>query len=103
MRIASYNVENLFERAIALSADVDADGAAALVAQSEINVLLRKAMYTDPDRARIVELLTELRLRDDDDGKLVILRQNRCAAGEQSEPAEQPECDQIQQSERHDR
>jgi endonuclease/exonuclease/phosphatase family metal-dependent hydrolase len=77
MRIASYNVENLFERAIALSADVDADGAAALVAQSEINVLLRKATYTDPDRARIVDLLTELRLRDDDDGKLVILRQNR--------------------------
>jgi len=25
------------------------------------------------------------------------------AAGEQSEPAEQPECDQIQQSEQHDR
>ncbi len=78
MQIASYNVENLFERAVALSADVDAAGAEAIVAQGEINVLLRKATYSDADRARILELLTELGLHDDDDGsELVILRQNR--------------------------
>lgn len=74
MRIASYNVENLFERAVAMS-DAAAAGTETLVAQAEINGLLRKAVYTDPDRARILELLTELGLRDDDDGsELVILR-----------------------------
>lgn len=79
MKIGSYNVENLFERAVALSADADAASAeAAIVAQGEINVLLRKATYDEPDRARILELLTQLGLRDSDDGSpLVILRQNR--------------------------
>jgi endonuclease/exonuclease/phosphatase family metal-dependent hydrolase len=77
MRIASYNVENLFERAVALSAAADA-GTETLVAQAEINALLRKAVYTDADRARILELLTDLGLRDDDDGSgLALLRQNR--------------------------
>jgi len=77
MRIASYNVENLFERAIALSAGASHAGAQALVRQGEINALLRKAVYDAPDRVRILELLTELGLRDDDESELVILRQNR--------------------------
>jgi endonuclease/exonuclease/phosphatase family metal-dependent hydrolase len=76
MKIASYNVENLFERAIAMS-DVPA-GEETLTAQAEVNGLLRKATYTDADRKRILELLTTLGLRDSDDGKgLAILRQNR--------------------------
>ncbi len=73
MRVASYNVENLFQRAVALSGDVDAAGAAAIVAQGEINVLLRKATYTDADCARILELLTELGLRDVDNGSELFL------------------------------
>lgn len=77
MRIASYNVQNLFERAVALSAG--ADGAdATLIAQAEINSLLRKAVYTAADRARILELLEELGLLDSDEGSgLAMLRQNR--------------------------
>lgn len=78
MRIASYNVENLFERAVALASADDPAGAAAIIAQSEINVLLRKALYSDADRVRILELLIALGLRDDDNGSpLVLLRQNR--------------------------
>jgi endonuclease/exonuclease/phosphatase family metal-dependent hydrolase len=77
MRIASYNVENLFERAVAMS-DAALSGTQTLTAQAEINTLLRKAVYSDADRARILELLTDLGLRDDDDGsELVLLRQNR--------------------------
>jgi endonuclease/exonuclease/phosphatase family metal-dependent hydrolase len=77
MRIASYNVENLFERAVAMS-EAAVAGTETLVAQAEINGLLRKAVYTDADRVRILELLTQLGLRDDDDGSaLAILRQNR--------------------------
>ena len=78
MRIATYNVQNLFERAVALSAEANDAGDEALVKQGEINALLRKAVYSDEDRARILELLTELGLRDSDDGSgLVMLRQNR--------------------------
>jgi endonuclease/exonuclease/phosphatase family metal-dependent hydrolase len=77
MRIASYNVENLFERAVAMATDAGA-GDETLIAQAEVNTLLRKAIYTPPDRTRILELLTTLGLRDDDDGSgLAILRQNR--------------------------
>jgi len=78
LRIASYNVQNLFERAVALADEVDAEDAAVILKQGEINVLLRKAVYSDADRARILELLTELGLRKSDDGTpLVMLRQNR--------------------------
>jgi len=79
MKIASYNVENLFERAVALSGETDAaEAQAAIVAQGEINVLLRKPVYEDRDRVRILELLTALGLREDDDASpLVMLRQNR--------------------------
>ena len=78
MKIASYNVENLFERAVALSADAAAANDATLARQAECNELLRKAAYGDADKTRILELLTALGLRDSDDGAgLVILRQNR--------------------------
>jgi endonuclease/exonuclease/phosphatase family metal-dependent hydrolase len=77
MKIASYNVENLFQRAIAMSSDAPA-AEEALDAQAEINGLLRKATYSDADRKRILELLTKLGVRDSDDGKgLALLRQNR--------------------------
>ena len=47
MLIASYNVQNLFERASALSAEADTAGAQAVAAQAEINVLLRKPDYEE--------------------------------------------------------
>lgn len=78
MRIASFNVQNLFERAVALAAGGDDAVDEVILKQGQINVLLRKAVYTDDDRAQILTLLTELGLRDSDDGsKLVMLRQNR--------------------------
>jgi hypothetical protein len=50
----------------------------ALSRQAEVNELLGKATYAGTDRARILELLTELGLRDSDDGsELVVLRQLR--------------------------
>jgi hypothetical protein len=42
------------------------------------NEILRLASYSDADRARILRLLTDLGLREDDDGgKFALLRQNR--------------------------
>ncbi len=78
MLIASFNVQNLFERARALSAEEDAAGLKAVTAQAEINGLLRKAEYDSSDRKRIGKLLAELGLDESDEGSgLAMLRQNR--------------------------
>src|SRR4051794_41346985 len=78
MRVASFNVENLFQRARALDpADWDADRPV-LELQAQINAILGHADYTAADKAKIVELLTRLGLATADDGSpFVILRQNR--------------------------
>jgi hypothetical protein len=78
MRIASFNVENLFERAKALNLDTWAQGRQALERHAQINQLLNKASYSAADKARIVELLTALGLDKSDDGhEFARLRQNR--------------------------
>jgi endonuclease/exonuclease/phosphatase family metal-dependent hydrolase len=88
MRIASFNVENLFARARALNADDWTDkpgadpsrwsaGRKALDAYSKLNAVLRKRVYAPADRRRIIELLEELGLARSDESPLVILRQNR--------------------------
>lgn len=77
MKIASYNVENPSERSVAFASNDEA-GRQALIMQSEIDVLLRKAVYGPEDRARVLDLLTAPGLRDSDDGNpFVLLRQNR--------------------------
>jgi endonuclease/exonuclease/phosphatase family metal-dependent hydrolase len=78
MRIASFNVENLFQRARALdSADWDA-GQPILELQARLNAILGQASYSTADKDKIVELLGRLGLSTADDGSpLVILRQNR--------------------------
>lgn len=88
MRIAAFNVENLFERARALNKDEWVDepgsdpsrwsaGRAALNAYSELNALLRKKTYGAADKAAIVAHLKALGLERSDESKLVILRKNR--------------------------
>src|SRR4051794_38051540 len=79
IRIASYNVENLFQRAKALSAAADdAAAQAALENQADINEILRQVSYCAADKTRIVELLEALGLGKDDDGdQFAMLRQNR--------------------------
>jgi endonuclease/exonuclease/phosphatase family metal-dependent hydrolase len=78
LRIASFNVENLFQRAVAMSQGAGSAGEAAIVAQAKLNEVLRKARYTAADRARMLQLLADLGIdRKDDAGPFVILRQNR--------------------------
>lgn len=78
MRIASYNVESLFNRAKALNPlDWDA-GKPALEAYSKINSLLAEPVYTDAIKLEISKLLADLGLtKADDGGKFARLRQNR--------------------------
>jgi endonuclease/exonuclease/phosphatase family metal-dependent hydrolase len=90
MRIAAFNVENLFERARALNLDewVDepdpdpsrwAAGRKTLEAHAKLNTLLHQRSYGTDDKAAIVELLKLLGLERSDESRLVLLRRNRGA------------------------
>ena len=78
MRIASFNVESLFERPVAMNQKSWSDGKDVLEWFSEVNAILNKDVYTEPDKARILELLQKHELDKDDGGKRwAVLRQNR--------------------------
>lgn len=59
MRIASFNVENLFQRARALSAATWAEGKPLLEKHARINELINRSAYTDADKAEITALLLD--------------------------------------------
>lgn len=78
MKLASYNLENLFLRARAMNGEAYADGRQALEAHAELGAILAKPKYTGADKKKIIRLLEELRLdKADDGGPFAILRQNR--------------------------
>jgi len=78
MRIASYNVENMFERAKALNLPTRQAGRPTLERHARINTLLNEPVYGPAEKAEIITLLTELGLaKKDDGGKFAQLRQNR--------------------------
>ncbi len=77
MRIASYNVENLFDRAKVLNQENKSAGKVVLAAHAELTPLLEEATYTEPMKVRILELLTILGLDRSDDSQLVRLRKIR--------------------------
>lgn len=79
MRLASFNVENLFNRAAIMNLDDWEDGRPVLDAVTELTDLLEKAAYTAADKIRILQLLTDLGLRNADTGPYVMLRRNRGA------------------------
>lgn len=77
MRLATFNVENLFSRVRAMNTDTSA-GQPILAEFSKLNALLQKATYTAADKTRILASLTALGLRNKDDGgQHAVLRQNR--------------------------
>jgi endonuclease/exonuclease/phosphatase family metal-dependent hydrolase len=77
VRIASYNVENLFSRARALNGDMDAGVNPVLDNFGELNALIDKPIYSQDDKARMLVLLKALDLEESDTGDFVLLRQNR--------------------------
>ena len=78
MRIATYNVENLFTRAKALNLDTWHEGKATLENYAEINERFENTTYSEADKERMVALLKALGIdKKDDGGPFVILRQNR--------------------------
>jgi endonuclease/exonuclease/phosphatase family metal-dependent hydrolase len=78
MRLASFNLENLFDRAKILNPSTwEAQGRAALQAFERVNDLLEKSTYTPADKTKILEGLDTLGVKSSDDGgTFALLRQN---------------------------
>ncbi|MGP3591910.1 endonuclease/exonuclease/phosphatase family protein [Vagococcus sp. WN89Y] len=77
MRLASYNVENLFDRAKAMNQESWEQGKPILEAFAALNKLLGEIVYTPEMKEKMVVLMNELGLRKSDTGPFVILRRNR--------------------------
>lgn len=77
VRIASFNVENLFDRARLLAADDWSTHRTLLDKYARLTRLLQRPVYSPADKTTIVTLLTDLGLAEADSGTYVVLRQNR--------------------------
>lgn len=77
MRIATFNVENMFDRAKALNSQNWTEGKPALEAQKELNTLFQKPSYSAADKKRMLKLLADNGLLKTDDSPLLILRKIR--------------------------
>lgn len=77
MRIAAFNVENLFNRARALDQPTWAQGRPVLEAYRRIATLLEEPAYTDEIKVDILRTLGRLGLRNSDSARFARLRQNR--------------------------
>jgi len=78
MRIASFNVESLFDRPKAMNLGSWAAGKPILNKQAELNGLLGEGVYTKAFKTRMVQLLRDLGLANSDEGhSFARLRQNR--------------------------
>ncbi|WP_437616455.1 endonuclease/exonuclease/phosphatase family protein [Erwinia sp. V71] len=77
MRLASFNVENLFDRALAMNQSQWQAGKPVLEKFARLNELLGQTTYTDAVKADMVELMNALGLKTSDTGPFVNLRRNR--------------------------
>jgi len=56
IRIASFNLENLFTRPSAMNGDTDAEGRQAIEDYSTANTIVEKAVYSNAHKAKLIEL-----------------------------------------------
>jgi endonuclease/exonuclease/phosphatase family metal-dependent hydrolase len=77
MKIASYNVQNLFSRPRAMNNDTWAEGKSILEQYAEMNTILQKQSYSNSEKSRLGQLIESLDIQKSDTGKYIILRQNR--------------------------
>ena len=79
MRLASYNVENLFDRAAVMDQAGWSKGKPVLEKFAALNELLGEITYTDAMKKKMVSLMVDLGLEKSDTGPFVLLRRNRGA------------------------
>jgi endonuclease/exonuclease/phosphatase family metal-dependent hydrolase len=78
MKLATYNVENLFLRARALNLDTWSEGKTTLDMHKKLNALFAKKSYSAADKQQMLSLIAALGLdKADDSGGLALLRQSR--------------------------
>jgi endonuclease/exonuclease/phosphatase family metal-dependent hydrolase len=77
MRLAVYNVENLFDRAKAMNLETWEDGRPILEKFAELNTLLGELDYTPAVQQKMAQLIVALGMEKSDTGPFVILRRNR--------------------------
>lgn len=77
MRVAAFNVENLFNRARALDQRTWSAGRPILEAYQRVCTLLEEQLYTDETKHDILRELVRLGLRNGDTARFARLRQNR--------------------------
>ncbi|MDH4415096.1 MAG: endonuclease/exonuclease/phosphatase family protein [Rhizobium sp.] len=77
MRLAVYNVENLFDRAKAMNLETWEDGRPVLEKFAELSALLGEATYSSAARRTMEALIVALGMENSDTGPFVILRRNR--------------------------
>ena len=77
MRLAVYNVENLFDRPKAMNLDSWSEGKPILQDFAALSQLLGELYYTAARKKRMAELMIRLGLEKTDDAPFVILRRNR--------------------------
>lgn len=77
MRIASYNVENMFARAKAMNLENWAQGKAALKAHEELNEIFNQTTYSTATKAKILKIMTEQGLARTDQGPWLEIRKIR--------------------------
>lgn len=77
IRIATFNVENLFARARIMNLKSWQDGKEVLAIYARLNTLFQKSAYSAGDKLAILEGLKKIGLGKNDDNQNVRLRQNR--------------------------
>ena len=77
MRLATYNVENLFVRARALNLDTWTEGKKVLEEFVALNELIEEPAYTNEIKAKMVALMKSLGISKKNDSRFVQLRENR--------------------------
>ncbi|ANV99811.1 endonuclease/exonuclease/phosphatase family protein [Bradyrhizobium icense] len=77
MRIAAYNIENLFDRPRAMNLNTWQDGKPILEKFAKLNALLGETTYSAAARTKMANLMIELGLERSDEAKFVILRRNK--------------------------
>jgi endonuclease/exonuclease/phosphatase family metal-dependent hydrolase len=77
VKLAAYNVENLFDRPKAMNLATWAEGRPVLEAFAALNALLGEINYTAARKQRMAALMIKLGLEPSDTGPFVVLRRNR--------------------------
>lgn len=77
MRVAAFNVENLFDRAKVFNSPDPNEHRDVLDAHAELNKLFQLMLYSPTDKSRMLELMGQLGVLTSDDGEMVLIRRIR--------------------------